>query len=314
LGFEELRLDGDTVVTIGTFDGVHRGHQHLLRSIVDRAREAGLSSAALTFHPHPRIVLRGDSPPTYLSTIDERAAMLETLGLDILLILPFSLALSLRPAEEFVRDLCANLRMRELWVGGDFALGKNRSGDTESLRRLATDNGFELKIVAPLSDGAGAISSTRVRELLSQGRVTEAAELLGRLYAISGTVVHGVRRGRDLGFRTANLRVPARRVLPANGVYAVWVTAGDQHLGGVANVGVRPSFAESDLLLEAHIFDFVGDLYGEPIQVEFVEYLREEQRFASAADLVAQVERDKCLAKRVLGLGVTASDNVTTGD
>ena len=300
-----LRLDRDTVVTVGTFDGVHRGHQHLLRELVARARDTGRSSAALSFHPHPRVVLLPEARPTYLSTIDERAAIIEAMGVDVLVVLPFTHALASTPPREFLGDLSSRLRMCELWVGEDFALGRGRSGNTSLLRSVAQEMGYVLRVVEPLADANGPISSTRIRDLLSSGNVSAAQALLGRNYAVSGTVARGAQRGRDLGFRTANLQLPQERVLPADGVYAVWVNVGDQRLGGVANVGTRPSFVERERLLEAHIFDYEGDLYGRTIHVEFVERLRDEKRFVDPADLVAQIHRDAQGAREVLGLAAS---------
>lgn len=300
-----LHLDRDAVVTVGTFDGVHRGHQHLLRELVARARDTGRSSAALSFHPHPRVVLQPKARPTYLSSIDERAAIIEALGVDILVVLPFSRSLASTPPWDFLGDLKSRLRMRELWVGTDFALGRGRSGDTSLLQSAAKEMGYLLRVVEPITDSLGPISSTRIRDLLTSGRVSEAQALLGRNYAVSGRVGHGAQRGRDLGFRTANLKLPVERVLPADGVYAVWVNVGDMHLGGVANVGTRPSFIEQERLLEAHIFDYEGDLYGVPIHVEFVERLRDERCFADSADLAAQIQRDAQGARDLLGLAAS---------
>ena len=300
---EGLKLDRDVVLTIGTFDGVHRGHQHLLREIVERARRTCRLSAALSFHPHPRVVLRPVSQPTYLSTPAERAAILASLGLDLLIVLPFSRGLAETPAREFVAGLHRSLRMRELWVGDDFAMGRRREGDIAALGRVSREIGYVLHVVEPLCDGDGPISSTRIRQLLLEGRVRQAARLLGRNYAVVGQVIGGVRRGRRLGFRTANLKLPAERVLPANGVYAVWVTVDHVRLPGVANVGVRPSFDEEDRLLEVHLLDYESELYGQSIQTGFVRRLRAERRFEDTAELSSQIERDIGRARCYLGLG-----------
>ncbi len=294
------RAVGETVLTIGTFDGVHRGHQHLLRQVVARARATGRLSAAISFHPHPRAVLRPEIAPTYLSLPEERAAWVAALGLDLFIILPFTRELADLTAQAFVRQLCAGLHMRELWVGPDFAMARDREGDVPRLRQLAGECGYDLHVVEPLHDAAGPISSTRIRALLAGGQVAEAADLLGRPYSVSGEVIHGFARGRQLGFRTANIAPPAERLLPADGVYAVWVTVQGRILAGVANVGIRPSFDAGRRLIETHLLDYDGDLYGQPMAVAFAHYLRPELRFEDVGQLIAQVQADIVTARRLL--------------
>jgi len=290
----------DVVLTIGTFDGVHRGHQHLLRQLVHRAQETRHLSVVLTFSPQPRLLLHSEMQPAYLTTPQEKAALLESLGLGLLVLLPFTRALAETPAETFVRALYDRLRMRELWVGAGFALGRGRRGDTTVLQALASQLGYVLRVVAPVRDDGQAISSTRIRRLLLQGQVEEAARLLGRLYALSGQVDTGAQRGRSLGIRTANLRIAGQKVLPANGVYAIWVLAGNERHQGVANLGVRPSFGGGERLLEAHLLDYDGDLYEKRLTVEFVQRLRPEIRFDDVDALVRQIHRDIADARAVL--------------
>lgn len=296
--------DLDVILTIGTFDGVHLGHQHLLRRLIARARESGRLSAALTFFPHPRAVLQPDRELTYLSTPEERAALMAALGLDLLLLLPFERQLADTPAEAFARLLYDQVRMRELWVGEDFAMGRRREGDTAALRTIAAQIGFTLRTVPPLVVGDAPVSSTRIRRLLSEGQVAQVTELLGRSYTVSGHVLGGARRGRALGFRTANLCIPPQRAMPRDGVYAVWVMVDGQRHAGVANVGIRPTFDAGERLLEVHLLDFEGDLYGKPIQVAFVQRLRAEKRFADGVALAAQIRRDIGAARSALGLRV----------
>jgi riboflavin kinase/FMN adenylyltransferase len=284
--------DQDVVLTIGSFDGVHRGHQHLLRALIQRARETQRLSAALTFHPHPRAALQADPQPTYLSTPDERAAVMADLGLDLLVLLPFSHELAQTSAHDFVAMLYDWLRMRELWVGADFALGRGREGDTARLASLAEKLGFALRVVRPLYAGCEPISSTRIRALLAEGNMAETSRLLGRHYAIAGSVVHGAQRGRTLGVRTANLRIAPNRTAPPDGVYAVWGLIGGQRWPAVANLGIRPSFDAGERLIEVHLLDYAGDLYGNTLTVEFVSYLRPEMRFADPQALVAQIQVD----------------------
>jgi riboflavin kinase/FMN adenylyltransferase len=300
---DHLPLDhavGETVLTIGTFDGVHRGHQHLLRQVAARARQTGRTSAAISFHPHPRAVLRPESSPTYLSLPAERAALVEALGIDLFVVLPFTHELAERSARDFVQWLCADLHMRELWVGPDFAMARGREGDVPRLRELAGECGYHLQVVPPLQDAGGTISSSRIRALLLEGQVAAAADLLGRLYAVSGEVIHGFARGRNLGFRTANVAPPAERLLPPDGVYAVWAEVDGRRLPGVANVGIRPSFDAGRRLIETHLLDYDGDLYGHDMTVAFAHYLRPELRFEQPAALVAQVQADMAAARRLL--------------
>jgi riboflavin kinase / FMN adenylyltransferase len=292
----------DTVLTVGTFDGIHRGHQHLVRQLVQRARDTGRLSAALTFHPHPRAILQPESPPRYLSSPEERAALLGEMGVDLLVQLPFTPDLAATSAAELIRNLIGALCMTELWVGAGFSMGRGREGTTDQLRALAGEMGFALRIIEPLLEEGEPISSTRIRNLLMEGRVREAERLLGRPYTLSGTVSAGAHRGRSLGFRTANLPVDPTRAVPRDGVYVVRAVTADGRRGGVANIGVRPSFDSGERVLEVHVFDYAGDLYGRWMAVEFLEWLRPELRFNSPAELVAQIARDVAEARAMLGM------------
>jgi len=296
----------ETVLTVGTFDGIHRGHQHLVRQLVARARESGRLSAALTFHPHPRAILQPESPPRYLSSPEERAALLGEMGVDLLVQLPFTRELAATSAAELIAELMDALHMAELWVGVGFSMGRGREGNTDRLLVLADEMGFTLRIIQPLLDDGEPISSTRIRNLLMEGRVREAERLLGRPYTLSGTVSAGAHRGRALGFRTANLPVDPTRALPRDGVYAVWVVTSQGRRGGVANIGVRPSFDSGERTLEVHVFDYAGDLYGHWMAVEFVEWLRPEMRFSSPAELAAQIARDAAEARALLSVPQTS--------
>ena len=297
---DATEVDRDVVLTIGAFDGVHRGHRHLLQQLVARARTCGRMSAALTFDPHPRAVLQPEVQPAYLNTPEERITLMESLGLDLLVLLPFTQELAKTPASEFIVTLHERLRMRELWVSRDFALGQRREGNISTLKALAPEIGYALHEVEPLHDSGGPISSTRIRALLAKGHVARASRLLGRYYAFSGTVVEGARRGRHLGFRTANLSAPRESAMPANGVYVVWGSAGGKRYPGVANVGTRPSFDGQERGVEVHLLDYDGDLYGQTLRVEFVRRLRDERRFDDVAALVDQVRRDVGEARQVL--------------
>lgn len=296
----DLKLDLDVVLTIGSFDGVHRGHQQLLSGLVGHARRTGRLGAALSFHPHPRLFLCPGALPAHLTSEEERLGILESLGLGLLVLLPFTQELADTPAEGFLRQLHDRLHMRELWVGPGFAMGRHRAGDVARLRALSTQMGYALHVVSPVRQGGEVVSSTRVRNLLAQGEVDEAARLLGRPYALSGRVGRGAQRGRLLGFRTANLSIDPERAVPGNGVYAVWASIEDQRYPGVANVGVRPSFGQGERVLEVHLLDYDDDLYGKSVAVEFVQWLRPELRFEHIPSLVEQVRRDVADARSLL--------------
>jgi riboflavin kinase/FMN adenylyltransferase len=298
LGKADLRQE--TILTIGAFDGVHRGHQALIAGVVARARETDRLAALITFHPHPAQVLAPDRAPPYLTTPGEKVALLEALGVDLVVLLPFSHEVAATPAQDLMAQVAHHLRLRELWVGADFALGRNREGDVPRLRELGREFGYEVHVVQPVHDAEGAVSSSRIRRLLAEGHVAEAARLLGRFPSLSGEVVYGAQRGRRLGFPTANLEVRAERAVPANGVYAVFAVLGAERYPAVANVGVRPSFDNGQRTVETHIFDFERDIYGCDLVVEFVERLRSERRFENIDDLVAQIGRDSERAREIL--------------
>jgi len=298
-----------TVVTVGAFDGVHRGHQYLISGLVKAARSSHRLATVVTFHPHPGIVLSRQNPVRYLTTIGEKVALLAKLNLDIVAVLAFNEELARTPAREFVAHLQRALRLSELWVGANFALGANREGNVSVLQALGQEMGFSVQVVSPQVDGTEVISSTRIRHLLAQGEVREAARLLGRYYSLAGEVVRGARRGRKLGWPTANLEVRAERAVPADGVYAVYASLGENRYPGVASIGVRPTFDSGERTVETHIFDFDEDLYGCDLMVEFVERLRGEQRFECVEDLRAQIERDVHRAREILARESPAEPN-----
>jgi riboflavin kinase/FMN adenylyltransferase len=296
-------LRQETVLTIGAFDGVHRGHQALIRDVVARARSTDRLAAAITFHPHPAVMLAPNRAPPYLTTPGEKAALLEGLNLDLLALLPFNRQMAATPARDFVAAVSRYLRMRELWVGSDFAMGRDREGDVPRLRQFGRELGYDVHVVQPVVTVPGegeVISSSLIRKLLSEGRVEGAAGMLGRNVSLSGEVVVGAGRGRPLGFPTANLEVRPERSVPADGVYAAFAVLGAESFKAVANIGVRPSFGNGKRTVEIHILDFDRDIYGCDLVVEFVARLRDEQRFAEWGDLVAQVSRDIAAAREVL--------------
>lgn len=293
-------LERETILTIGAFDGVHRGHQALISRAVARARATGRVSGVLTFHPHPAVVLAPQRAPDYLTTPGEKMALLERLGLDLAVLLTFDEQMARTTAREFVEMVSWHLRLRELWVGVDFALGRNREGDVDYLRRLGQELGYQVHVMEPLVVEGQAVSSSRIRRLLREGDIREASRLLGRYPSLSGEVVVGARRGHSLGFPTANLEVRPERAVPADGVYAVFAVLGKERHAAVANVGVRPTFDNGQRTVETYILDFEGDIYGCDLVVEFVSRLRSERRFESIEDLIEQIGQDSEMARRIL--------------
>lgn len=289
-------------VTVGNFDGVHRGHQALVRAAVGGARERGGAALVLTFDPHPSQVLSPDRVPSALMTLEQKAEVLAELGVDVLAVLPFTPALSRETPEEFARLVLQQaLGARLVVVGTNFRFGHARAGDLARLERLGGEMGFDVKGVAPLVHEGAPISSTRVREALARGAVEAVAPLLGRRFFVDGTVVRGAGRGRTLGIPTANLAV-VNETLPRTGVYACWCRPGRRGtaLPGVVNLGRRPTFGGGETTVEAHILDFEGDLYGQTLRLEFQERLRDERAFEGPVALVEQIRRDVAEARRVL--------------
>lgn len=296
-----VNLNSDTIITVGAFDGVHRGHQHLIQQMVEEARQANRLTGLITFHPHPSAVLSPYNPTRYLSTPGEKAALLEKLGLDMLVILPFDQGMAQTSARDFIGRVRRYLHMMELWVGADFALGREREGDAETLRALGEELGFTVRVIEPLTRRGQIISSTRIRSLLLKGKVRQATQLLGRYPSLAGEVVQGSQRGHCLGFPTANLEVRKEQVVPADGIYAVYARLGEERHQGVANVGVRPSFEiGGERIVEVHLLDFDENIYGCDLVVAFVERLREERRYDDVEELKAQIEQDIAQARRIL--------------
>lgn len=292
LNLTDARLETDSVVTIGVFDGVHRGHQALARELVQRARQTGHKAVVVTFFPHPDKVLDQTEQHYYLTPPDERARLLLDLGVDLVITHPFDEATRLLRAVDFVTLLLRHLRLRELRVGAEFALGFQREGDIAFLRAEGQQRGFQVVTVAPVTANGERIRSADLRGLLRVGDVRGAAALLGRHYSLAGEVVLGEQRGRTIGFPTANLAVWQEQIVPAHGVYAAWaIVDGARHMAAT-NIGLRPTFAGESLSVEAHLLDFSGDLYGARLKLDFAERLREEQKFAGLDELTAQIRAD----------------------
>ncbi len=291
----KAQLTGPTVLTIGTFDGLHRGHQALMARLKGAAKKRQAQSAVIAFHPRPKAVLAPHLPNRdYLTSPGERIALFEKWGLDVLILIPFTLELAHMAAYDFMKLLVDRLNLVELWAGHDFALGKNREGNIERLISLGQKFNYTVREFAPFLVDGKIVSSTHIRQLLRAGEIRQAANLLGRYPLISGQIIQGARRGRTIGFPTANLAVPIERLIPANGVYATFVRrADDSHrYASVTNIGIRPSFEGDTRTVETYIFDFNEDVYGQYLTLEFVERLRPEKKFETIDELVAQITDD----------------------
>ncbi len=290
---ESYHLDASWT-TVGSFDGVHRGHQALIRALVQGARSAGVPAVVITFYPHPAVVLRNLQGPYYLTNPAERAHLLMELGVDHVVTLTFNRALASLSAMEFMQRLKSHLGLQSFLVGANFTLGRNREGNVARLEEIGQELDYRVNVVEPITEDGQVVSSSEVRRALQAGSVRQAAELLGRFYNVPGNVVHGDNRGRSIGLPTANLDVWSQRILPANGVYATWVCLDGKRLPSVTNVGVRPTFDHQPKTprVEAHLLDFDQDLYNKEIQVEFVEFLRPEEWFPSAEAMMEVVRKD----------------------
>ncbi len=299
---DEVQLDG-AWLTIGSFDGVHLGHQKVVRELAAGAHQSHSPAVVLTFFPHPAVVLRGHDYPFYLTTPEEKARLLGDLDIDVVITYPFNKEVAATSAQDFMRKLHQHLRIRHLQIGHDFALGKNRAGNFHTLTSMGVEMGFTVRRTEALSSQEQTISSSRIRFMLGAGQVAEAATLLGRAFSVEGKVILGDQRGATLGFPTANLEIWAEQTIPAAGVYVCRAHWAGQTWGAVTNIGVRPTFESEPVnpRIEAHLLDFQGNLYGESIQLEFIERLRGEQRFPNVTALVKQIQQDSQKARQILG-------------
>lgn len=301
---EDIDHNPNTVVTVGTFDGVHEGHRALMEAVVTKAKVGKARSVVVTFDPHPRTIIspKGESIKL-LTSLEERAEILAGFGIDVLLVIPFTRDFSLLSSEEFVKDIIfKKVGISEFVIGYDHHFGKDRSGTIETLERLAPDLDFKVHVVSKREMGEVTISSTVIRkELQENGDIKTATTLLGRPYLLNGVVVHGDERGRLIGFPTANLQPQHKdKVIPKNGIYAVNVRVGEEWYGGMMNIGVRPTFDGVTKTLEVNIFDFDESIYGKTIQISFIARIRDEQRFAGVEGLKAQLLKDKVSAELAL--------------
>lgn len=282
-----------SAVTIGVFDGVHRGHQHLVAHLIESARASGLATVAVTFNPHPRAVLRPGTAITYLTSLEERVELLQGLGLDAVAVLSFTSELSQLSAEDFLRLLADDLKMRLLVVGPDFALGRGRAGTPDVARTIGERAGFRVEVAPLLAEGGAKVGSSAVREALSVGDVDLVARLLGRPFSLRGPVVTGDKRGRELGFPTANIGVGLDHALPAYGIYVSRAYVRETAYLACTSIGVRPTFEpDARATVETFILDFEEEIYGEEIRIDLLHRLRGELKFDSAEELVERMHED----------------------
>ncbi|WP_028580560.1 bifunctional riboflavin kinase/FAD synthetase [Desulfogranum japonicum] len=287
-------------VTIGNFDGVHLGHKVLFEKVVEQAHQEQGTSVAVTFDPHPLKVLSPNGI-RLISTTAQKVEQIKRAGIEALVIIPFTREVASTPAEVFVDTILRQkIGLKGLVIGYDYALGKGRQGDIAFLRKLGEEKGFSVEVIEPHYVDNDLVSSTRIRELVTAGRMRDVYKLLGRFYQIRGIVQPGQRRGRKLGFPTANLCLSEEDLCPKSGVYVTQVLYDGKQYGGVANIGYNPTFGVNELVAETHIFDFNADVYGKPLKINLLRYLRTEMAFESAEALVHQISKDVAVAHKVL--------------
>ena len=287
-------------LAIGVFDGVHLGHRALIAHLARGARQAAATAVAATFDPLPIQVLAPGAPASALSDVSDRVKLLRDAGADRVVVFRFDPAFANLSADGFIDRVRGACDVRRIVVGPDFHFGRRAEGDVEKLRALGQRIGFVVDVVSPIEVDGAIVSSTRIRNLLLAGDVEAAARLLGRPYSLRGRVVHGAKRGRALGFPTINLALPKERLLPRDGIYAMWAEMGEGRFKAAASLGVRPTFGGGERVLEAYLLDYSGELYGEEVEVAFVKRLRDEIAFASPAELSAQIARDVEDTRRAL--------------
>jgi len=283
---------GKTVLTIGVFDGVHAGHRYLLEKLQQLAAEKNLLSGVVTFNPHPQSVFHPHNQLPWLNNLEDRVQAIQELGIDIVVVLTFTPKLAQLSAQEFMSLVKKYLRMQVIIVGPDFALGRGREGNITLLRTLGRDMKFSVGVIPPYTINGEAVSSTLIRQALVQGDMRKVERLMGRYFYLKGKVITSDKRGRVLGFPTANLDIKPQQALPGNGIYATITQVDGKQFPSATNIGIRPTFGETERRVETHLLNYKGDLYGKEIRVEFVQKLRDEQRFPSPEELKVQIEKD----------------------
>lgn len=301
---DDVERDLNSVVTVGTFDGVHAGHRAIMDTVLEKAEERAARSVIVTFDPHPREIINpGDAGIKLLTTLQERREILEELGINTMVVIPFDRDFSLLSSEEFIKDIIhSKIGVSEFVIGYDHHFGKDREGSIETVERLGEELDFDTYVVSKREVGAKTVSSTAIRNAISEeGNVEQAAELLQRLYRLNGMVVHGDKRGKEIGYPTANIKPEdSRKIIPKDGVYAVNVRYEGDWYNGMMNIGTRPTFEDRQRTLEVHLFNFDEDIYGKEVQVRFVKRIRDEKKFSGKDELFSQLKKDEKSAKEIL--------------
>jgi riboflavin kinase/FMN adenylyltransferase len=293
---------GETLLTIGVFDGVHAGHRYLLKKLQQRAVEKNLLSGIVTFSPHPQSVLHPYNQLPWLSSLEDRVGAFRELGVNIVAVLTFTTKLAQLSAQEFISLVKKHLKMRGIIVGHDFALGQGREGNINLLRALGRKMEFNVEVIPPFTINGEVVSSTLIRRALAQGDMRRVENLMGRYFYLGGKVITSDKRGRVLGFPTANLDIKPQQALPGNGIYATIAQVDGKQFSSATNIGIRPTFGEGEKTVETHLLNYKGDLYGKDMRVEFVQKLRDEQRFTSSEELKAQIEKDVREVEAILAI------------
>jgi len=283
---------GETLLTIGVFDGVHAGHRYLLKKLRERAAERNLLSGVVTFSPHPQSVLHPRSQLPCLTSLEDRVGAFQMLGVSVVAVLTFTPKVSQLSAREFISLIKKHLSMRGILVGSDFTLGKGKEGNINLLRALGSEMGFSVDVIPPFKINGEIVSSTLIRRALAEGDMRKATKLMGRYFYLEGEIITSEKRGRVLGFPTANLDVKPQQALPGNGIYATIAYVQGKHFHSATNVGIRPTFGIGEEMVETHLLNYKGNLYGKDIRVEFVQKIRDEERFPSSEELKTQIEKD----------------------
>ncbi len=282
----------ETFLTVGIFDGVHAGHRYLIKRLNQRAQERGLLSCAVTFSSHPQSVLQPHTRLPWLSSLQDRIKSLRELGTALVVVLSFTPEVAQLNAREFVTLLKKYLKMNGLMIGPDFALGKERDGDANLLGSLGQEMAFSIETIPPFTVNGEVVSSSLIRQTLAQGDMMKVKRLMGRYFTLSAKVISTDKRGQALGFPTANLNIEPEQALPNNGVYGTITRVNNKQFAAATNIGARPTFGDAEKIVEAHLLDYEGDLYGKELEVKFIRRLRDEKRFASPEELKIQIEED----------------------
>lgn len=301
---DKVKRDPKTVLTVGTFDGVHAGHKVLVKRVIDLAENEDARSVIVTFDPHPRDIINpGEAGIKLLSSLDERSELLADLGVDEMVVIPFDRDFSLLTSEEFVREIIwKKIGVSSFVIGYDHQFGRNREGTIETVQELGRELGFNTHVVSKQEVGDKTVSSTAIRHAIhDDGNMELAASLLEKHYILNGTVIHGDKRGKEIGFPTANIKSQnEKKVIPKKGVYAVWVRYENSYYKGMMNIGERPTFNGNSIVLEVHVLDFDKDVYGKDVQLQFVKRIRDEHQFDGVEELKNQLKKDEKVVRSVL--------------